>query len=77
MSDNVTNPFGADFQFEEDWCREHGNIHRATARRYRNQPNGLPFLVFGGKIFIPRCEGHEWLLNRVRRLNQSKRGRQG
>jgi hypothetical protein len=41
-----------------------------TIQRYRQQPDGLPFLEFGGRIYIgPADEARAWLLRRVRRPN--------
>lgn len=44
-------------------------ISLRTAKRYRAFPHGLPFLVFGGWIWIPRREGREWIAGRVQRRN--------
>lgn len=45
--------FLATYEKEEDWAEAHG-ISQRTAKRYRALPNGLPFLVFGGWVWIPK-----------------------
>lgn len=44
-----------------------------TTARYRNQPDGLPYVMFGGKVYIPRDEAKEWLRSRIKRPNQRRR----
>ncbi|WP_194393866.1 hypothetical protein [Bradyrhizobium sp. CCBAU 51765] len=36
-----------------------------TISRYRNQPDGLPFLKLGGRVLIPVEDAREWLRARV------------
>jgi hypothetical protein len=43
-----------------------------TIDRYRAQPDGLPYVKLGGKIFIPLDIAREWLLGRVKRPNQRR-----
>jgi hypothetical protein len=50
------------------------NVTTRTTARYRAMPNGLPFLEFGGKIYIPREESKEWLRARIKRPNQRRAG---
>jgi hypothetical protein len=45
-----------------------------TVARYRNRPNGLPWLEFGGKVFIPLDEAAAWLKAQVRCPNPRRRG---
>jgi hypothetical protein len=45
-----------------------------TIDRYRAQPDGLPYVKLGGKIFIPLDIAREWLLGRVKRPNQRRAG---
>lgn len=50
--------------------------NRASARtikRYRDLPDGLPWTMWAGKVFIPIEEGRGWLKSRVRRPNQRRR----
>jgi hypothetical protein len=64
----------ADFDPEDEFARANGPVSKKTVQRYRNEPNGLPFLTFGGKIWIgPRDEAREWLLRRVRRPNPRRK----
>jgi hypothetical protein len=38
------------------------HISPRTSRRYRLQPDGLPFLEWGGKIYIHVETARDWLL---------------
>jgi hypothetical protein len=44
-------------------------ISRKTSARYRGQPDGLPFMEFGGRIYIPIEAAREWLRSRVKHPN--------
>ena len=60
------------FEPEEQFAAAAG-ICQKTVQRYRNQPDGLPHVVFGGKVYIgPIDEAREWLLRRVKRRNPTK-----
>jgi hypothetical protein len=61
--------FHTEFTPEPEWSAKH-NISQRTAARYRQLPNGLPFLLFGGRIYIPNREGDEWIRSRIRRPNR-------
>ncbi len=75
MSDKNLDPeFLATYEREDRWAKAHG-ISPRTAKRYRALPNGLPFLVFGGWVWIPRQEGREWIASRVQRRNPRRRRR--
>ncbi|MDA9465329.1 hypothetical protein [Bradyrhizobium sp. CCBAU 53415] len=41
------------------------DITTRTVCRYRNQPDGLPFLKLGGKVLIPVEDARAWLRARV------------
>jgi len=45
---------------------------RRTIYRYRNQPNGLPYLEWCGRIYIPLEEARRWLESRVHRPNRRR-----
>jgi hypothetical protein len=66
--------FLAEYERETEWAPGHG-ISKRTSKRYRELPNGLPFLVFGGCIWIPRREGAAWIANRIQRRNPPRRQR--
>jgi hypothetical protein len=69
MSERVLDPeFLAEYERETEWASVHG-ISQRTSKRYRELPNGLPFLIFGGCIWIPRREGAAWIANRIQRRN--------
>lgn len=74
MSNKASDPeFLALYEKEEDWAEAHG-ISQRTASRYRALPKGLPFLIFGGWVWIPKREGREWIANRVQHRNPRRRG---
>jgi hypothetical protein len=64
--------FLAEYVKEADWAEGHG-ISQRTAARYRHLPNGLPFLFFGGFVWIPRREGAAWIASRIQRRNPRRR----
>jgi hypothetical protein len=68
-------PFLADFIREAEFCTSTG-ICRKTAQRYRNMPDGLPHLMWGGEVFVgPMPAAREWLLRRVKRRNPTSKRR--
>jgi hypothetical protein len=73
MDDTSTNIL-VDYIRRDQFAREH-NISLRTVDRYRNEPNGLPSLMFGGFVYIHRPGATAWLERRLRRANprQSKR----
>ena len=40
-----------DFQPQDEFAAEHG-VSKHTVARYRQEPDGLPYAMFGGKVFI-------------------------
>jgi hypothetical protein len=75
MSETLDPDFLAQYERESDWAKAHG-ISQRTAARYRALPNGLPFLFFGGWVWIPKREGQEWIASRVKRRRNPRRQRQ-
>ena len=62
-------PFLEGFVLEDDFATATG-VCSKTLQRYRNQPDGLPHILWGGKVYIgPLDEAREWLLRRVKRPN--------
>jgi len=59
------------FMPRDDFAAELG-VHPRTVKRYQEEPDGLPFAVIGGKIFIPIREGLEWVERRVVRPNPTR-----
>jgi hypothetical protein len=49
-------------------------ISERTVVRYRNRPDGLPSVVFGGRVFIPIDLAASWLKSQVRRPNRRRAG---
>jgi hypothetical protein len=73
MPSEVTDQsFLEEYEREEIWAARFG-ICRKTAARYRNKPNGLPFLKWGGVVYIPKREGADFIRSRVRRRNPRDR----
>jgi hypothetical protein len=57
---------------QEKFAMQHG-INPRTVARYRNL--GLPWLPFGGRVYIPLAEAGEWLRSQVRHPNRPQRPR--
>ena len=62
----------SDFEPEDVWAKRH-HINRKTVARYRNLPDGLPFLVWGGRIFIPKKEGAEFIRSLLTQKNPTRK----
>jgi hypothetical protein len=67
----MSDSFQTEYTSETEWSTRH-NISQRTTARYRQLPSGLPFLVFGGRIYIPNREGDEWIRSRIRRPNRPR-----
>jgi hypothetical protein len=48
------------------------NASQRTIARYRNQPDGLPYFEWCGRIYIPVEEARRWLESRVHRPNRRR-----
>jgi len=71
--DADANPLASyDYEPEEVWAARHGITPR-TAARYRNEPDGLPYLKWGGRVFIPTEQAAEYIRSRVKRRNPRRR----
>jgi hypothetical protein len=70
MTDNDAS-FLDDFEKEKVWAPKHG-ISQRTSERYRKQPDGLPYLEWGGAIYIPKREGAAYIQSRVRYPNRRR-----
>jgi hypothetical protein len=66
--------FLEEFQLEAEWSAEH-DVNPRTTARYRQLPDGLPFLQFGGRVYIPRKAAEDWIHARVQWPNRRQRGR--
>jgi len=60
-----------DCDLQSDWAKAH-KVDTRTAARYRKEPDGLPYVMFAGKVWIPRKEASEWLQRRIRRPNKRR-----
>jgi len=63
------------YELEREWAARH-RISRRTSARYRAQPDGLPYLLWGGEIYIPKTEGARWIASLVTQRNPSRTPRQ-
>jgi hypothetical protein len=64
----------AGYTTQEKFAADH-LITTRTVARYRNQPDGLPSVEFGGKIYIPLAEASAWLSARISRPNPRRRSK--
>jgi len=71
-SESLDPHFLAEYEKESDWAKGHG-ISQRTSARYRAL--GLPFLTFGGFVWIPKQEGRQWIASRVKRRRYPPRQR--
>jgi hypothetical protein len=62
----------SDYLLDDDFCKQ-TDISPRTSHRYRNQPNGLPYMEWGGRIYIPIEPAREWFRARVKRPNQRRK----
>jgi hypothetical protein len=60
-----------DYVAEAEFAEAH-NLSQRTVARYRKQPNGLPFVEFGGRIFIHIPSAKAWLDARLCQLNPTR-----
>jgi hypothetical protein len=58
---------------QEDFARAN-RISTRTVARYRSQSDGLPYVEFGGKVFIPLREAGDWLRDRIIHPNRRRTG---
>lgn len=57
---------------EEDFAAAN-DINPRTIARYRNQPDGLPYVKWAGRVYIDVDGAREWLAKRAIRRNQLRR----
>ena len=61
------------YERESVWAPAQG-ISYPTSRRYRLQ--GMPYLMWGGSVYIPKAEARDWIAARVQRRSPTRRKRQ-
>lgn len=71
MSDATTSIL--DGYMLESTFAANAKVSPRTIARYRNQPDGLPYVEFGGRIYIPIADARAWLSGRVKRPNQRRK----
>jgi hypothetical protein len=64
-----------DYVAEAEFAEAH-RLSQRTVARYRKQPDGLPFVEFGGRIFIHIPSAKTWLNDRLRQLNPTNNRRE-
>ncbi|WP_024519380.1 hypothetical protein [Bradyrhizobium sp. Tv2a-2] len=72
----TADPTGADILAGYAEQTEFATANRLSTRtvaRYRNRADGLPWVQFAGKVYIPVAEAAAWLKNQVRHPNQRRR----
>jgi hypothetical protein len=62
---------GKVFSKEAKWVRAK-KISKRTSSRHRARPNGLPFLEWGGCVWIPDDEGDAYIYSLVKRRNRNR-----
>jgi hypothetical protein len=60
-----------DYATEAEFAEAH-KLSQRTVARYRKQPNGLPFVEFGGRIFIHIPSAKSWLDARLCQPNPAR-----
>jgi hypothetical protein len=58
---------------QERWSKDK-KVHVRTTARHREK--GLPWLDWGGEVYIPEIEGDAYIAARLRRRNPPRRRRQ-
>jgi hypothetical protein len=66
------NILGDDYAVEDDFATDN-KVSKRTIERYRAQPDGLPFVEWGGLIHIHIPGAREWLRSRIKHRNQRRR----
>jgi hypothetical protein len=61
------------YERETNWALAQGITCR-TSKRYRDQ--GMPFLMWGGCVYIPKDQAREWIEGRIQRRNPRRQKRQ-
>jgi hypothetical protein len=69
----LDSPNFLDGYIPDDEFAAQANVCTRTVDRYRNQPDGLPFVKFANRIYIPLLEAREWLKGRVKRPNPRRK----
>jgi len=61
---------GKRFWKQSRWSKDKG-VHVRTTARHREK--GLPWLDWGGEVYIPEIEGDDYIAARVKRRNVRRR----
>jgi hypothetical protein len=68
MSDTAAGGLLDDYIDDSELARKL-KVTTRTTRRYRNEPDGLPYLTIGGRIYYRIPSVMDWLAARERRPN--------
>ena len=64
-----------DYQPEADFAAELG-VSRHTVARYRAEPDGLAYVMLGGRVYIHIPGAKEWMAKRIKRRAPLRRNPQ-
>jgi hypothetical protein len=81
LNDNVVNPDDDVLKLKDDtyrreseWARRK-KISQRTSWRHRNRDPGLPYLEWGGEIWIGDRQGDEYIAQFIRQRNTRRKTR--
>ena len=61
-----------DYVLQSKFAVDH-DVSEHTVARYRAEPDGLAYAVFGGKVYIHVPSAREWMAKRIRRRSPLRR----
>jgi hypothetical protein len=71
---DILNTLLADFAEEKDFAKAIKKSERTT-KRWRDQPDGLPYTKIGSTVYIHIPTAREWMLARMKRPNPRRDSR--
>ena len=73
MSTNLTIEIDGDLLVPDEQQARDWHTTRRTLGRYDRLPDGLPFVIVGGKKFRPQKRCREWLAKRIQHPNPRRK----
>jgi hypothetical protein len=70
MAEKVIKLPDDEYVLEQEWCENDAHISPRTSSRYRHRNPGLPYLEWGGQIWIGRRQGAQYISTFVRGRNR-------
>lgn len=61
----------AGYETEAEFAKRH-DLSPRTVARYRNEPDGLPFMFWAGRIYIHLAGAADYMARRVRKPNMRR-----